>query len=146
MTPQPPYKVQNIRISPHPTREPFEIAQGLQCRLIRAATLNVTIDSQGVGPIRFPGNDRESLLLNEPFRYLRPCLIEFMRSMRRLAQQHEFGVTDQFQQRIIIRSCARQRMRHFPQIFDIPLLCNHSHVQKSRCTFGDESGASTCRP
>ena len=63
----------------------------------------VATDAIRVRPIRFDGDCRKLLLLDQPLRDLCALLLEIVSSVRGRAQQHEASVADPFQQRIVVR-------------------------------------------
>ncbi len=69
------------------------------------------VDAIGVGPVGLDGDGVESLLTDQALGDLRPFPIELVRAVRGLADQNETGVTDQFQQGIVIVGRTPQRVR-----------------------------------
>ena len=100
MLPEPGHELENVGVAPHPGGEPLEVAQGLDRLGVFADAANVPVDAIRIGPIRFGGDGAEPLLLDEPLRDLCAQVIEVVGPVRRLADEHQPGVSDELEDRI----------------------------------------------
>ena len=86
VTAQPVGKGQHIFIAPHPRGKPQEWIATLRARRVVA---NIVIDARNIRPIAFDSDDIEPVVFDQPTRDRRTGRIEFMRTMRRFAQQYD---------------------------------------------------------
>jgi hypothetical protein len=103
---KPPDEVEDVGISPHPGWEASETAKSVDRILIGSDSTDETIHAIGVGEIRLDGYRREPLFSDQSFRYFRSLMVELMSSVRRLTQQDKTGVTNEFDQWIIVVDLA----------------------------------------
>ncbi len=73
------------------------------------AAAHETIDSRGVGPIGFDGNDIEPMMLDQPARDGCPGTIEFGGAVGRLSEENELGIRETIERASEIRDSIERR-------------------------------------
>ena len=97
-----------LDVSPHPAGEADESA----VLAPNAMLADEAVKFGGVRPISLDSQDAEAMALHQAMGDRRARAIEFRRSMRRFAQQHDFGVRENVKMsREIGRMQVRQRLR-----------------------------------
>ncbi len=105
---QPPDEVEHIGVAPHPGRKSAEVGKRLHGVRVSARPSHVAIDAIGVGPVGFDRHGRKSLLDNQPASDERALSIEFVRAVRRFAEEHDTRISDALDQRVVLRRIAFQ--------------------------------------
>jgi hypothetical protein len=115
VTAQPVDEVRHGGVAPHPSGEAFEAGE---CRLRVGGrggrrALDEAVDPIGVRPVAFDRNGGKSALLDQRAAEFGAQCVEFMRAMRRFADQHDRNVADLRDDPLHI-AFALQRMRGGP--------------------------------
>ena len=111
MPAEPADEVEHVGVAPHPRWEPLESSQGIDGIGIIAPAADVTVDAIRVGPVGLDGDRIEALLPDQPLGDLGAFPVELVRTVRRLADQHEAGVADPFEQGVVVAGRPDQRLR-----------------------------------
>ena len=104
-------KIENVGVAPHPCWKALEVAKRLDGLRIAWISANETIDAICVRPVGFDGDCHKLFFPDQPFRDLSALLVKLMRAMRCLSDQNKSCVADPIQERIVVMSCAGERMR-----------------------------------
>ena len=107
---QPPDEIEHVGVAPHPGGKSLEVAERVIGAGVGARAAHVSVHSISVRPVGFNRDRPEALLDDQPFGNLRALAVKLMRAVRSLAEQHEAGVADHLQQRIVIFACADERL------------------------------------
>ena len=107
---QPADEVEHLGVSPHPGGEALEAAQRLLGIRVLAGPAHIAVHPVGVGPIGLDGDPREALLLDQPACDQGALAVELVAAVGGLSEQHEAGVADQIQQRVVVIRQATERM------------------------------------
>jgi hypothetical protein len=83
-------------VAPYPGGEAREPAQRVVGTGSAASPLDVAVHAIGIGPVGLDGHRAKTLLRDQAPGDRRALLIEFVRPMRGLVQQHDAGLADQF--------------------------------------------------
>ncbi len=108
---QPPDKIENIGIAPHPRRKSSEACKCIDRFFVFTFKPDKLINAIGVRPVCFHSDCGKPLFRDQALGDLRAQAIELVGSMRSFSDQNETGVTNHFKQRIKIGGFSRQRMR-----------------------------------
>ena len=111
MRPKPRDEIHHIGIAPHPDREPSEIVECLDRTRITGVAADVPIDATGVGPVGLGRDRSKSMLDNEPLRDPCALAVELVCAVRGFADQHEAGVANGVDERVVIVRVAVQALR-----------------------------------
>src|SRR5438876_6798366 len=92
-------EIDHHRVSPHPARETYEVAE--RCRGIgfAARVARPPVHTVRIGPIRLGRDDVELFGLYEGGGEVRADSIELIRAVRRLADQDQARIADEIEQR-----------------------------------------------
>jgi hypothetical protein len=96
MAAQPVDEIVDLGVAPHPGRKAGE---RLVVGLLERTVANVAVDTVGVRPVGFDGDDREAVPLDQPAGDGRPRPVELRRTMGGLAQEDDLGGGEAIEQR-----------------------------------------------
>ena len=106
MEAQPIDKPQHLLVAPHPGRETLEDRAHLGRR---GEVADIAVDAGGVGPIGFDRDNAEAMIDDQAPRDRGAGAVEFRRAVRRLAEQHDLGVTKSIEKRAEFVIALRRR-------------------------------------
>src|SRR5439155_19897249 len=98
---KPTHEVEHIRVPPHPGRESPEPGQGIDRLRVATGARYVPMNAIGIGPVSLDGDGVKSLLADQAPRDDRSLAIKLVRSVRRLAEEHEPPIPDALEERRI---------------------------------------------
>src|SRR4051794_27478063 len=87
--PQPPDKIEHVRISPHPGWKTIKPCESIDCVRVVVLAFNVSVYPVGIGKVCLDGDSRKVLFRNEPLCDLGTFAIELMRPVRCFADEYE---------------------------------------------------------
>ena len=108
---QPPNKIENIGVAPHPCGKSPEARKRVDRFFVFTFKLNKLVNAIRVRPVCFHGDCGKPLFRDQALGDLRAQAIELVGSMRGLSEQDESRVANHLEQRIEIGGFSRQRMR-----------------------------------
>jgi hypothetical protein len=79
---------------------------------------HIAVDAVRVGPIRLNRHSRETLFTAVALRNLGARMVELLRAVRSFTEEHEAGVADQLQQRVVIGRLSGERGRRVAHCID----------------------------
>src|SRR5262249_15385476 len=94
---EPADKIEDVGVAPPPRWKTLEACERIHGIGVVAPSANVAVDSIGVRPVGLDGDRIEALLDDQALRDLGPLPVELMRSVRRLANEHETSIADQLE-------------------------------------------------
>ena len=100
--PQPPDKIQDIAIPPHPLGKPFEPAECIRSHHVAIGASHKFIHSPRVGPIGLDGDAIETELLNQPSGDVCAGCIEFVRAVCGFAEHDNLRFFAALDQSIVV--------------------------------------------
>ncbi len=107
-------EVDHLVVAPHPGLEAPETGQRLDIRLRVALAAHILVDRAGVQPVGFYGDRVEILFHNQAPGNLGALHVEFLGAVGPFSDEHETGVANALEQRIVVTRPCCKRPSRFP--------------------------------